>query len=1004
MVDVPWAGVPADRVVAVLAELRHGRVQWGSGFLIGRQQVLTAWHCTIDKESGAEPLAVSVIRRTDGAQVAVADVVSSQRLDVAVLRLAEPPWPDNWDSPGFGRVDRRFSGRLTDCQAVGYPLFQRDPADRQRNAAELHGTIRLTEDVESGFLVLRDADLRDVHVPESAIDKAGSPWGGLSGALVFHRGLALGVVVEHHPRQGSSAIRIVPMDRIAGSLDADGRRVADALSLPADLRIATDDQVPPLAGLVDRLDDGDLPLVADLNPYQLGASVTVFGDRDSYGEHDPYVPRTRHDVDTRLRTALTRGQMALVVGPSKAGKTRTAFEAVRDCWPDARLVAPEPSLLHRLVAHPRIASSADRLVIWLDDLQRFLTPTNPVTPALLSQLIARPGPTIVLATLRQEERARLLREGALTRNARQILEDVLRTTIDLASTMDDPDEQAAAAAAYPSQDLSTAGLAERLAGAPTLLQQYRDARAADPMLHAVLQTAIDWARVGMVRPIGSTELTRLAVDLLAVERPELDPADAELDAAIRTARTPPEGAGRVAALRTFPLPQRMRGYRPFDYLIAADDGQVGDERPVPDDFWDQVLALATTEEALHITQAAEERELITVALKACLPGAEAGDVHSMLALAELQIEEAEPPLLDEARAWLERAVAAGEPDAMARLGELLADEIEPAEPAAARALFERAAEAGNTAAMCGLASLAGDQEPPDRAGAIAWYRRAAELGDPNGMLNLANQLGVLSDPPDLEQAWRWLRQADVEGMSHFAVAMLAAENPQLVPESEREAWHARVLEAGDADRFFEIGRMCAQSPGEGLASPGHWYEHAATVGHVPAMIALGVALMEESDPPQPDVARSWFTRAAEAGDPVAMYNLGILCQEVLDPPDLDTAAFWYVRAAENDMLDAMVKLMHILPGLDRYDELLPWLERYVEATGDTGTMLAIALILLYSIEPRRVADAVAWLRRAAEAGDVRAMEHLAFALTDIVEPADPEEAQLWLERAAEAAG
>ena len=60
-------------------------------------------------------------------------------------------------------------------------------------------------------------------------------WGGLSGALVFHAGRAVGVMVEHHPRQGSAAVQLIAFDSVAQSAETDeaARRVADALGLPA---------------------------------------------------------------------------------------------------------------------------------------------------------------------------------------------------------------------------------------------------------------------------------------------------------------------------------------------------------------------------------------------------------------------------------------------------------------------------------------------------------------------------------------------------------------------------------------------------------------------------------------------------------------------------------------------------------------------------------------------------------------------------------------------------
>ena len=136
-----------------------------------------------------------------------------------------------------------------------------------------------------------------------------------------------------------------------------------------------------------------------------------------------------------------------------------------DSWPQARLLAPTPIGLNRLVAHPRLASTADPVVVWLDDLQRFLSGTDPLTPAMLTRLLSRSGSTVVLATLRQEERDRLrAASGELTRDTRRLLDDARDTTFELGPTSDGSGEQAAARAAYPTADLSTTGLGEQLAG------------------------------------------------------------------------------------------------------------------------------------------------------------------------------------------------------------------------------------------------------------------------------------------------------------------------------------------------------------------------------------------------------------------------------------------------------------------------------------------------------------------------------------------------------------
>jgi Trypsin-like peptidase domain len=212
-----WRGIPSDRVVAVLANLQSGRIQIGSGYLVTGRRVLTAGHCLVDAESGQPAHSLRVVRSTDGA--AAPAVLIAAASDVAVLEVNDDSaWSASVLEPvAFRRVNRSRSMELCDCHVMGFPLWQLDPHDQGRNTAELHGTIRATEDMQSGFLILRDSALADVAIPESARDddRQNSPWGGLSGALVFYHGYALGVVVEHHPRQGNSALRILPVDRFA---------------------------------------------------------------------------------------------------------------------------------------------------------------------------------------------------------------------------------------------------------------------------------------------------------------------------------------------------------------------------------------------------------------------------------------------------------------------------------------------------------------------------------------------------------------------------------------------------------------------------------------------------------------------------------------------------------------------------------------------------------------------------------------------------------------------
>lgn len=243
-------GIPRDRIVAVVAGLPDGREQIGSGFLIARDLVLTARHCTVDKASSDTPVIwLRVLRELDGAAADVAETrrAAGPSLDVAVLRLASPPWAVSGDPPSWARVDRANAQVLQGCQAAGYPLWQLDPTDQQRNLTQFEGEIRTLEDAGSGLLVMRDPLLSDVgwDIPASAraADRdPRSPWGGLSGAAVLHAGRVIGVVIEHHPRQGGSAVRVLPIDRVAAATDPDTRSVAALLGLPSvlDIPVAVD--------------------------------------------------------------------------------------------------------------------------------------------------------------------------------------------------------------------------------------------------------------------------------------------------------------------------------------------------------------------------------------------------------------------------------------------------------------------------------------------------------------------------------------------------------------------------------------------------------------------------------------------------------------------------------------------------------------------------------------------------------------------------------------------
>jgi Trypsin-co-occurring domain 2/Sel1 repeat len=96
---------------------------------------------------------------------------------------------------------------------------------------------------------------------------------------------------------------------------------------------------------------------------------------------------------------------------------------------------------------------------------------------------------------------------------------------------------------------------------------------------------------------------------------------------------------------------------------------------------------------------------------------------------------------------------AGHTGAMFALGLLLADRVDPPELDQARTWWQKAAEAGHTGAMLGLGVLLEDRvDPPELEQARGWYLKAAEAGHTGAMLNLGLLLADRVDPPELEQA------------------------------------------------------------------------------------------------------------------------------------------------------------------------------------------------------------------------------------------------------------
>ena len=95
------------------------------------------------------------------------------------------------------------------------------------------------------------------------------------------------------------------------------------------------------------------------------------------------------DIMAGLREMLLRDRFVLLVGESASGKSRAAYEAIRELFPGGRLVAPPGR--DELPARLDVAMEHPGCVLWLDDLERFLGDGGLTRADVQTPAIPRPG-------------------------------------------------------------------------------------------------------------------------------------------------------------------------------------------------------------------------------------------------------------------------------------------------------------------------------------------------------------------------------------------------------------------------------------------------------------------------------------------------------------------------------------------------------------------------------------------------------------------------------------
>lgn len=360
-----------------------------------------------------------------------------------------------------------------------------------------------------------------------------------------------------------------------------------------------------------------LPRVAEFTDWErlgvhrpithLGSGAGLSGRVDA-GDLPAYV--LREAERGRLRPCLREAaagqgppvRLIVITGESTAGKTRTAWEAMRAELSAWRLLIPRSAeLLAELLDD---GLDLGHLVVWLDEFHELLTQPRGVEQ-IDRMLDRRSGPTVLLATLRADSEQALERVPAWSRLARKdVTRVVLRrrppqgeSVAELARARELDDPRIREAVQHWAEGY---GLAEWLAAGPQLVRALELARtSSDPVQQlaaALVDAAVDCHRAGYTVPVPEALLDEACRHYLPGRPgvphgvPRVDAAD--LAAARQWARRPIAGATGLL------VEHPGVGDRAFDYLlVSTDHGQIPAFRTLLDSFFrhaprDRLAAIA----------------------------------------------------------------------------------------------------------------------------------------------------------------------------------------------------------------------------------------------------------------------------------------------------------------------------------------------------------------------------------------------------------------------------
>ena len=293
----------------------------------------------------------------------------------------------------------------------------------------------------------------------------------------------------------------------------------------------------------------------------------------------PYIERDQQD---KLAEVIGRGRAVLVVGHSMSGKTRLAAKVIKENFPKAPLVAAESGKTLRELFDGGLDPAG--LVVWLDDLERFLGPDG-LTVGLLNRLTT--GGAIVVATIRVEQWETYRPRDQVRPPEWEVLQRF--TEIPLKRRLTGPERDRVRVTVNDPGVLAAVehyGLGEYLGAGPEALDKFEKGETTSPIGHALVQAAVDWRWTGLTRPISQQVLTR-ALPIYLADRLDVPQTNQAIEEGLTWAT---EKINETVALLG-PVFSGSNGpvFEAFDYLV---DQFTRTSTPVPDPMWSLALEQA----------------------------------------------------------------------------------------------------------------------------------------------------------------------------------------------------------------------------------------------------------------------------------------------------------------------------------------------------------------------------------------------------------------------------